>query len=939
MVAKTKIEVALGDPDPKADSSTYTWSDWTVYVELDGGSAVQIFRGYRDGAEDSSATEIRFRGKNADKRWSLNNPNNPFYGQIIKRRTPIRVSRVDGGTFVRAFGILEESIRGSSANGAYRFADIVAYGRLHALEEQPAGNSVLYDQLTTGDASAHVVAYWPGEDPSGATRLVSAVPGQPDITSMANITPSGDADVLGSGPLWTIPDGGYVIASIRPYARLYPERWGVMLVVKFPDEPSGTISFLAVYPSSGTIWRWVLQIVPGSPAVLGVRAENTSGTNLLTGTTTTAFLDLYGNEPWGKTVGLQLRVAQNGTGIDWGISVTASADAFDTALGQLGTVASQTNGPINLLSSAPVPGLAGTWTSGHWAVFNEPTSMDFASFNGLIGQSLTNEFLSAAIDAKVDGDLSGTTDSTTGARPVARAIERMRLASRSEGGLMFEKTNGAITIMTRSALQNQAVALTINRNSQQIAALLAVDDMQSQSNRVTASNAVGSTIIADAPVPYDPTTVGWVRDAPVTVNLADDAQLLGAAQLEVAQRSYPESRYLLTLYLDGPASGLKATYLSSVDIGSRIQITNPPTFEVLDTIDQQVMGITERLSEKEYEVSLNTRPAAIWQVMTCETGAGNVSRADTAGCVLLAALTDVGTSAIVATNGTPGEFAAKLSTTSLPYDLALRTYDRVTCTAVTNNAPTFVAAGTSAAADYAAVTPGVPAGMTVGDGLFLLAAVRGTGGFGYLTGVAGRRAEVTGDQLGWTTLAKFGGVNGSFRLYGRTYESGFAAPTLTPFGGAAGDTVIAQMAGFRYTQPLAHTAAIPLANAAAGNIAYPLNGIVRTGTVSLLCLQKDDDWTSVTAPAGFTKIGDPFSTLGSDIGIAWFYKIETTPGTDIAAGTATVVGGASAISLATVVTVCGDAQTLTLTRAVNGAVTAHPAGSDVRLWRAGRAAR
>lgn len=938
-MAKVKVEVALDDPDPSVPSANYTWTDWTSAVELDGGAGVQTFRGYRDGSGEVSPTEIRFRGKNADLRWSLNNPNNPYYGRIIKRRTPIRVSRVDGGTTVRAFGILEESISGTADAGAYRFADVTAFGRLHVLDEEPEGNSVLYDQLVPGPNQQHVVAYWPGEDPSGATRLRSAVPGGADITTMVGITPGGDSSVLGSKGGWTIQGSGYVIASVPAYARLYPERWGVLLAIKAPVEPAGTQTFLCVYPTSGTVWRWVLQIIPGSPATLNIRAEDTAGTNLLTGTTVTSFTDIYGNEPWGRTVGIELSVTQNGTGIDWSIRVVASQDAFNTGLGQAGTLAAATHGPVGTVNTGPLGGPDG-WTMAHWAVFNEPGQMDFVYFNGQIGQTLTSEFLTAAIDAGVDVYLPGSTVSTTGARPIANPAARMRLAARSEGGLLFERPDGAVGLITRDLLQNQAVALTINRANKQVGSLTIVDDMQSQSNRCTASNASGSSIVVDAPSPYDPATVGWARDAPISVNLENDAQLLGAAQLAVALASYPEPRYLIELHLEGPASGLKAAYLSTtVDIGSRIQLTNPPTYEVLDTIDQQIMGITERMTEKEYDVTLNTRPAAVWQVMTAETGAGNASRADTAGSILLADLGSAGTSAIVATDGRPGEPTAKWSTTSLPYDLALRTYDRVTCTAVTNNAPTFVAAGTSAAADYGPVTPGVPAGMTAGDGLFLLAAVRGTGGSAFLTGVSGRYAEISGDQAGWTTLANFGGVNGSFRLYGRQYASGFAAPTLTPFGGAAGDTVIAQMAGFRYTQALAHTAAVPMANASAANIAYPLNGIVRTGTVTLLCLQKDDDWTSVTAPAGFTLIGSPSSTLGSDMGIAWFYQIQTSPAADIPAGTATVVGGASAISLATIVTLCGDAQTLTLTRAVNGAVTAHPAGSDVRLWRAGRGAR
>ena len=59
-MSKVKIEVALDDPDLSASSDTYTWTDWTAYVERDN-IGVHIWRGYRDGAREASPTEIRFR--------------------------------------------------------------------------------------------------------------------------------------------------------------------------------------------------------------------------------------------------------------------------------------------------------------------------------------------------------------------------------------------------------------------------------------------------------------------------------------------------------------------------------------------------------------------------------------------------------------------------------------------------------------------------------------------------------------------------------------------------------------------------------------------------------------------------------------------------------------------------------------------------------------
>lgn len=933
-MAKTKVEVALGDIDLSLSNSQQTWTDWTAYVEVDGTAGVQWFRGYRDGSTDPSATEIRFRGKNASLRWSLNNPNNPEFGRIIKGRTLIRVSRVDGGTFVQATAILAEALLGYDVDGGYQYADVTAYGRFEREENQPPGDSPTTREV---GVTANIVYHLPGEDPSGSTRLRQAVAGQPDGTTVQGVNFAADGDVPGSAPLWTIDDTGSVRATVAPYPRKTPEQWVAWTTLR-ASEPAGATPFWAVLTPGGTIVNWTVSLTPGTPGTFSIVGANSAGVQQLTGTVSVEYTDADDTELFGRPVVFSLTCAQNGSDISWSLLATyrGSGSGFS------GTATGQTLGPVTGFAAGPNANMAG-WTFGQWVLANDQYAL-VSSWDGWTGFSTWVQWFVGGLPAELPIEVGPetSTGSTMGPMTVARSIDDMKQAVRSEGGLMYETAEGAARFLMRTDLQNQTVALTINRTGtpRPIRTLRVIDDSVGLVNRVTGANASGDTVTVDAPYPRSPALTGWTRTGSLDVGLENADQLRQATEWDVAERSYQDYRYLITLALDGPASGLKATFLADVDIGKRIQITNPQTGITLDTIDQHVMGIEGRMTEHEFEVTLNTRSAGPWQVMTAETGSGNNSRADTAGSVLLAALANGATSAIVATNGNPGDRSAKWSTSAVPYDLALRTFDRATCTAVANNPCTFVAAGTAAHADNAAVTTGTPAGLTVGDCVFLLASIRDSTGFGWLSGVADTSAIITGDQLGWKTLVKFGGTNGSFVLYGTQYSSAFAAPTLTPQFGVAGDTVSAQMCGFRYVQPLIHTQALPLANASAANIAYPGLGVVRSGCLVLLVAQKDDDWTSVASPAGFTEIGEPDSTSGTDQGLAWYYQIQTT-GTNVAAGSLVVTGGASAASKATMISLCGDAQTLTLTRAVNGAtaVPTHPAGSDVRLWRSGRAAR
>jgi hypothetical protein len=195
----------------------------------------------------------------------------------------------------------------------------------------------------------------------------------------------------------------------------------------------------------------------------------------------------------------------------------------------------------------------------------------------------------------------------------------------------------------------------------------------------------------------------------------------------------------------------------------------------------------------------------------------------------------------------------------------------------------FVNAGTAAHADNAAVVPGLPAGIQAGDLMLCLAASRNTSVF---TG---------GMNNGWT-FVEFP-TDPNVRLFGKIATASESAPTVSfVAGGGAGDTSSAQIAAFRGAfGPIATLVVdrIGQANASAQNIAYPALSVTEDGLLILYYGQKADDWTSVTSPG--TEIGEPSSTLGNDQGLVWSWQNQGVAA-NIAAGSFTVTGGASAVS-------------------------------------------
>jgi hypothetical protein len=200
-------------------------------------------------------------------------------------------------------------------------------------------------------------------------------------------------------------------------------------------------------------------------------------------------------------------------------------------------------------------------------------------------------------------------------------------------------------------------------------------------------------------------------------------------------------------------------------------------------------------------------------------------------------------------------------------------------------APQFVSVGTAATGNNTSVTPGLPANISPGDLLIVVASIRNSG-----TGTVDLPS-------GYTSFVNFGNV----RVMGK-YVKGLgespaeAAPLVTFTGGAAGADTIAQMFAFRgahATIGSVTAASATLLNGSAQNIAYPALDVPGANHTILYVGWKQDDFTSVVSPG--TEIQEATAIAGSDAGQVVSYTEQTTEA-DILAGSFTVTGGAAAIS-------------------------------------------
>ncbi len=190
--------------------------------------------------------------------------------------------------------------------------------------------------------------------------------------------------------------------------------------------------------------------------------------------------------------------------------------------------------------------------------------------------------------------------------------------------------------------------------------------------------------------------------------------------------------------------------------------------------------------------------------------------------------------------------------------------------------------GTAATGNNASVTPGAPSGLTAGDLMIIIAAIRGT-------------SATVNTPTGWVRLTNAG----NFVALARIYQTGDSMPLVTFTGGAAGDDTYACAQKWRgvSTDMITLMVTAQQSNASAQNIAYPALDVAGDNHALIMALWKQDDSTSIATPAGWTSDGLTNQTTGNDQLVQLYSQLQTSVA-DISSGSAVVTGGASAVSQA-----------------------------------------
>lgn len=531
------------------------------------------------------------------------------------------------GWYPRHTGFVDEwPTRWNDAGLKQAIAPITASGMLRRLQQGTAvGSAIKRGVLTAGITPR---AYWPCEVGSSATQIASGIPnGLPmQITQPMSL---GSGRAAGSDPIIVASNTGRILGNVQPYTGT---DWSVQWLLSIPAAVGASQDVLA-WNTTGSYVAWQLVLTPGTPDTLTLQAYDASGVEHLADAGV-SLPNIYAQQLY-----FAVNATQVGADILWqyfvyqpsGIATGKTATRTGATAGTVSRVGFGNGSGASLLQGATV---------GHISVWDSATiyaNIGFAAAAGWSGEFSYARLTRLGGQESVPLANSSIPDSdyaVMGPPSSGTLLSQIREIETAEQGLVYDDVDARVVLLGREDRFNQAVTLTLDVSQKQVSwPLEPADDDQQLHNDVTSSSPSGSSYrYLDTTSANAVGKVGYYS-ATRSVNLANDADLRQDAEFAAALGTVDEIRYPQIPLNLTRSPELILAWLNT-NIGTRMQITHPPSLLTPDVIDRIVEGYTERLDTETWTAALNTSSARPWNSWIIENGSGNTSRLDSEASTL-----------------------------------------------------------------------------------------------------------------------------------------------------------------------------------------------------------------------------------------------------------------------------------------------------------------
>lgn len=592
------------------------WNDHTATDEVfngdaDHGQDIKITIGGT--AESGGITPATANLTFNSWRFNPDNVTSDLYG-LIDRNTPIRITVDDAVRFVGEVAAWEpRQTLGGDVQVPVRWVQVEAGGELRRIE---SGTDPLPSSLRTfyTDHATQPAAYWP-LDSGDLSDLALPVVGAASFDRIDGNARFSGADIAGwLEPGVSVGDGSVqcFIAGDVTMTSQTPTTIAGDHMRRNAGDARGLDFYLVGNGESGSGERydWVLDFNPTTTQVRFFQLKVTdSQASTLHDTITSAAA--FDDKPhhW------RLQLTQDGSDIDWVISMDGESMSTGTVTGETlqGVSSARLIAPSD--SSASAPGAS------HIAVFEgaPPALADTveAAF-GYAGEAAGARFLRVSSESGITATLLGTSADTVHMGPQFRGTLAAQYEDiqNTDGGLIFDTVDDdGVTYKTGRDLWNQDAALTLDYAAFEVAPpLKPILDDKLIRNDVTAERPFGASFRA-----VDETSVAAVGrySSKPPVNVFSDLVLGDAAGWWLHVGTTSGTRFAqVTVDLDA-CPGLVDDVVST-RVGDRIVINNLPAELTPDAASLIVNGWSELAAADRRKVTFNCVPEAPYHVAELE---------------------------------------------------------------------------------------------------------------------------------------------------------------------------------------------------------------------------------------------------------------------------------------------------------------------------------
>lgn len=660
---KTRIWIAL---NPDFTQSYLTWSWYDITEKPDGTTItrweqlVDIVTGARAYSNVVEPSQCNFRASNTDSLLSRRNPLSPLYSQL-NEYTPVWVSVDYGlGWKDKYFGYIHDFSKAWDKTGKDAYVDLTARGPFHRLNR----SKPLLDSLTRAINSTKPVAHWALNDGMYATLLASQVAGVAPIDSISHATPGSSTPDSWIPIALTANNDGNNFGGVFSNGLVTTDNQKVSVCFRYRQISGADNTFAC---TTYTVNNLHLEVFVNDAAnQVRVGISDADGNDLGGGT---FWEDIIAD---GTGHFFVATFEQQGANIAFHLYMDGTERGLTSNLIAGQTLMNVEKGDLQW-GPGTLGGPTGSMAVDHWAIWNIIPDIAYLSYaaTGFNGEEAHKRLTRIFREINVPFFTMAGESVPCGPQEPGNVMDIARVAATVDGGVLYEYQFGG-AYKAYGEYANQPVHFTADSASGQVIDIGSpIDNDLNFRNQWTVSRPHGSSATVQGRKGESGITLGddeLVYDDQTVVPVQFDSQLPDVAGRLVRRDTIDEDRYPVIEFNLAKNPELIQSWME-FPFGGRINALNVYEQVGVRTLDQIHRGHRERFNSKIWVVLANTTPALVHETLEIESTTQH-DRVDTDSSELLADIDTAQTSFVVVVNDVNEDYWS-FDGADVPMDLKL----------------------------------------------------------------------------------------------------------------------------------------------------------------------------------------------------------------------------------------------------------------------------